>query len=1178
MEQFGKFELQRRLGAGGMGEVFLAREKGRAEPVVVKRILPHLVNNARFLRLFLDETRIAARLDHPNIARILELGEAGETWFVSMEYVQGCDLRDILRRAREADALIPLEVSLEIARQVGRALAAAHSARDAQGRPLKVVHRDVSPHNILLSRNGKVKLIDFGVARASNKALHTATGILKGKFPYMAPEQANAKKVDARTDVFSLGIVLWEMICGMHLFRGKTDAATLKLVRACEVTPPSQLIDRLPDWVDGLVMKALSPQPKDRYKTAAAFIEALDEHLAGLPSADIGAVVRLYDRETPSRAFGKLTEEPETIPEAVSGPTLHVHLKAPPPPPPAPRRTSDAVPAGPRTHERMLRTLSLLDELSARPTNLAAQATSFIGRVAELADLHQLFRGGARLITLLGPGGTGKTRLSIQFAQQLVSHYGSPVTKGPRRGGVWFCELAEARDADGVCVAVARAVGVQLAPGDHVAQLGHALAARGETLLVLDNFEQAVESAQATLERWLELAPAVRFVVSSREQLKISHEVVFEVPPLRVPERSDEARTSEAVQLFIERAKAARPGWELSPKEEADIAEVVKQLDGMPLAIELAAARMALLTPAQLVQRLPRRFDLLQQGQGVSPSDRQGTLRGAIDWSWTLLKPWEQLALAQCAVFRGGFTPEAAEAVVSLEGQADAPEVLEVLLTLRSKSLVRGYYPSETGGELRYGLFESIREFALEHLTALGGGALAAARERHARFFIGVGKRLSFEAESNPAVLDALAVERENLNAVFHHAVESGLRGPRALQAVLALDPLLTVRGPFGAHLAMLNAALVLLGEQDRAHKLLGLEARGRARQLRGKVAEAALDFQEMLTLAQGQGVRELEGRALLYLANIERLRANRGEARRLYERALETLRQVGDRRYEGRTLANLGTLLQEMGQEEQAMGCYLEGLAIHRALGDRRIEGVTLGNLGVLQQNGGQHEKARENYEAALEIHREMGNRRGEGIGHINLGDLHRDLEEAPQARAHYERALEILSDGGFRRFEGLTLMSLGCLHQQEGELEEARAHLTEGITALGEAGDRRYEGLARAALAAVEATLGDLEISEKELAHATGLLTQANDLSFLEALDLYRAHLELAQALRAHTDHEADELEQRISRRVVRAETPQPPDEAHPNGVPSPFERSEQVRAALRSLKRALRRASVA
>ena len=199
MESFGKFELIKRIGAGGMGEVFLARVPGSTEPLVVKRILPHLTENPRFLRLFLDEARIAARLIHPNIARIVELGEAEGAWYVAMEHVPGRDLRDLLRRMKERDELTPVEVVLRIGVEIAAGLDYAHKATDNVGKPLKIVHRDVSPHNILISRFGDVKLIDFGVAKAANKSMHTATGILKGKFPYMAPEQANAKKVDART-------------------------------------------------------------------------------------------------------------------------------------------------------------------------------------------------------------------------------------------------------------------------------------------------------------------------------------------------------------------------------------------------------------------------------------------------------------------------------------------------------------------------------------------------------------------------------------------------------------------------------------------------------------------------------------------------------------------------------------------------------------------------------------------------------------------------------------------------------------------------------------------------------------------------------------------------------------------------------------------------------------------
>jgi eukaryotic-like serine/threonine-protein kinase len=189
--RFGKFELLRRLGAGGMGEVFLGRAPDLGL-VVVKRILPHLTENARFLRLFLDETRIVARLTHPNIARVVELGEVGENWYVAMEHVAGKDLRQLLRRGREQHTKTPVPVAIYIAREMAAALAYAHALKDSAGKLLKIVHRDVSPHNILVSNEGAVKLIDFGVARAANKAMHTQSGMLKGKFSYMSPEQATA--------------------------------------------------------------------------------------------------------------------------------------------------------------------------------------------------------------------------------------------------------------------------------------------------------------------------------------------------------------------------------------------------------------------------------------------------------------------------------------------------------------------------------------------------------------------------------------------------------------------------------------------------------------------------------------------------------------------------------------------------------------------------------------------------------------------------------------------------------------------------------------------------------------------------------------------------------------------------------------------------------------------------
>ena len=1168
MEAFGKYDLLKRIGAGGMGEVFLARTRDSPDLVVVKRILPHLTDNARFLRLFLDEARIAARLVHPNIARILELGESDGNWFVAMEYVPGRDLRDLLRRMKERDELTPIEVALRIGVEIAAGLDYAHRATDNVGKPLKIVHRDVSPHNILVSRYGEVKLVDFGVAKAANKSMHTATGILKGKFPYMAPEQANAKKVDPRTDVFALGIVLWELLTVRHLFRGKSDAATLKKVRACEVGPPSEAVPQIPAKVDKLLLRALEKEPRRRYPDARAFGEAIQEVLVGLGHADV-------------QGFFHSLEEPNDFEDAASLASSDPHDSAT-------DETTQSVGAATVNEGRkpsfgtatptplakkpgkLSRTAQLLSVLAQRPTNLAPQATSFVGRVAELADLHQLFRHGSRLITLLGPGGTGKTRLSVQFAAQLVSYFGPTATPEVRRGGIWFCDLTEARDVDGICHAVSRALGVPLSPTDPVSQLGHAIAGRGETMLVLDNFEQVVGHASATVERWMVMAPLARMVVSSRELLRIPQEAVFEVPPMRIPGKGDVVRTSEAVQLFIERARAVRANWDPSPSEEDAIAEIVRQLDGMPLAIELAAGRMGMLSPGQLVQRLPRRFDLLSGGS--APSDRQATLRGAIDWSWKMLSPEESAALAQLALFRGGFTAEGAEAVVELARFPDPSEVLSAVLTLRSKSLVRSYFPPGGSGEMRYGLFESIREYALEKLQAMP--ECAKAKERHSRFFLALGGRLSAGAEGSAALLDALELERENLNAVFQRALDDEDYNPQALRAVLALDPLLALRGPFRLHLAMLDAGLAKLGEGDPIKRTLGLEARGRARISRGGGPEAARDIGAMLDLARESGATEVEGRASSFMGSIERMQGNHSDARRFYDAALKLHRQAGDRRMEGRTLSNLATLLDAMGQEKEAIETYQLALEIHREVSDRRYEGITLLNLGVQQQNLSLFGQAKVNYLAALAINRELGSRLSEGIAQLNLGDLDRDLEQFPQVLGHYKSALEIMREVGSRHFEGVTIGSMASLYQEQANLESAHARYTEALRVMREVGNRRGVGLACAGLAAVDAGMMRLTEAETQLEEANRILNEVGDLNLLDALDIYRAHVELSRALLSPNDKEAHALELQVEKRVQRAEQSSPPNERHPAGMPSPAQRSEHVRAALRSLRAAMRR----
>lgn len=275
---FGRYQLLKKIASGGMGQVLLAMkgENDFEKLVVIKRILPHLVEDEEFFAMFRDEAKITMRLDHPNIARINEFGVEEGVHFIEMEYVAGDDLRRLEKRAGSAKKHIPIGVIIRIIADAAAGLDFAHKARDSKGVGLYLVHRDVSPQNILVGFDGSVKLIDFGVAKAAGRAQHTSTGILKGKFPYMSPEQANGKDLDLRSDIFALGIILWEQLTGRRLFKGDSDLVTQRLVRTCQVPLPSSINPSVPAGLDSIVLKALAKRPNDRYQEAAEFRNALE--------------------------------------------------------------------------------------------------------------------------------------------------------------------------------------------------------------------------------------------------------------------------------------------------------------------------------------------------------------------------------------------------------------------------------------------------------------------------------------------------------------------------------------------------------------------------------------------------------------------------------------------------------------------------------------------------------------------------------------------------------------------------------------------------------------------------------------------------------------------------------------------------------------------------------------
>lgn len=284
-ETFGKYILLKKIGRGGMAELFLARQVGVAgfeRVLAIKRILPHLTEDAEFVQMFINEAKIAAQIAHPNVVQIYDFGTVNGTYYIAMEYVMGKSLAAALSAGNARGRPMPAHQAIQITARIAAGLDHAHRGKTMSGQPLGIIHRDISPQNILLGYHGDVKLVDFGIAKAASSSTHTQTGMIKGKLAYLSPEQAWGKPVDHRADVFSLGIVLHEMLTGQRLFKADNEIATLERVRTAAVAPPSTLNPRIAKELDPIVLKALTARPDDRYPTAQAFHEALEGYLARL--------------------------------------------------------------------------------------------------------------------------------------------------------------------------------------------------------------------------------------------------------------------------------------------------------------------------------------------------------------------------------------------------------------------------------------------------------------------------------------------------------------------------------------------------------------------------------------------------------------------------------------------------------------------------------------------------------------------------------------------------------------------------------------------------------------------------------------------------------------------------------------------------------------------------------
>jgi predicted ATPase len=734
----------------------------------------------------------------------------------------------------------------------------------------------------------------------------------------------------------------------------------------------------------------------------------------------------------------------------------------------------------------------------AVPHRLPEESDAFVGRERELGDLAATLRRGARLVTLQGPGGMGKTRLAIRHAWHSLEEW---------PGGAWFCDLTEAQSPDGIVAAVARGLGLQLGQANPVAQIGYVIAGRGRCLLILDNFDQVVGHAPATVAPWLAASTDARLLVTSRESLGLPEEVVKVIDPLD---------SEPGIELFVERARTHRTGFMPEGVEADSVREIVRLVEGLPLAIELAAARIRMMSPAQIVERMRERFRLLAGSGG----GRHATMRAAIDGSWELLDPWEQAAFAQCAVFEGGFTLAAAEAVLDLKRWNEAPWIPDVVQSLVDRSLLRTWLPERDGDatepEARFGMFASLQEYAREKLARedmspeAGNGALRAAEERHGSWYARRGSEEEIAALNQRGGRErwrALGRDLDNLVAACRRAAARG-DGATAAATCAAAWEVFQLRGPFSAGME-LGREVLAAGLEDRDRRRV-LTVLGLAEWRSGQVSEGLAHLEAALSLHQKEGDRRAEGAVLGFLGALQNELFQLEDSRARLEAALAIHREVGDRRREGIEMARLAILDQQQGLEEEARARMEAALVIAREVGDRIFEAQLLGHLGGLHRDRGSLEESRAHYELALAIAREVGNRRHEGIMLLCLGIQDQEQGRSEDSLAHGEAALVILREVGDRSFEANALTTLGSLQLDQGRFEDARSKIAAALTIKREVGDRLMEGFLLGEMGRLQLAQGRIEEARPLLIQGEVVLRDIGDRLDLAKLLCLRVELE--------------------------------------------------------------------
>ncbi|MEJ2205666.1 MAG: protein kinase [Gemmatimonadota bacterium] len=960
------YRITAALGAGGMGEVYRATDTRLGREVALKVLPDEMATRPERLERFQREAKALAALDHPGIVTVHSVEEADGIHFLTMQLVEGQPLDEFI-----PEDGMPAERILEIATELAEALAAAHERG--------IVHRDLKPANVMVTTDGRVKILDFGLAKVTGSGdeihgnsemstqMKTGEGVVMGTMPYMSPEQVQGSALDHRTDIFSLGVILHEMATGRRPFQGRSSAELLAAILRDAVPSVTDSRADLPAGLARIVRRCLEKDRGRRIQTARDLIAEL--HHADLDKDDDVA-----------KTFR---------------------------PPPAP-------------------------------------STPLLGREETLEAALAQLRGGARLLTVTGYGGTGKTR----FANELFGLLASG-----RADGAAFISLASVTEAADVLPTITTALAIPEAQGRSALDaLGTVIGSR-DVLLVLDNLEQVLDAAQ-DLAMLLARCPKLQVIATSRAPLKVGAETEFSLPPLELPSAGarelDTLQRCPSVALFVQRAAKVKSGFDLTEANAAPIAEICRRLDGLPLALELAAARVRILDPAALLQRLDHALDLLTSGDRDLPL-RQRTLRAAISWSYSLLDAGEQRTLRRLSAFHEGWTLEAMEQVCY--SQDERHRALDELESLVEKGLVR-----VVGDSGRYSLLETIRAFAAEQLHA--DGEVESIRNAHAKHFVAFAERVAFDLRT-PQQIEAM--QRAHGDDANSHAAIAWL----------------TTCARAGDGEA-LERALLLCGHQDWFWHISGQHSKAR------------VAYDELLALATDR--EPSRGRALSWLgAGMVSTTTDEWE-RSLDEwtHGFEDGDAVGDERIAAEGLMGMGYCNLSLERIDAAAEALDKAIA-RAAPVDAMMQALAMSIKGMLLFATGERDAGVNLVQDARRIQEGIGDHEGGGLAQSFLAQMAFAHGDPGMALTQYGEALTMFEIVGDLPEIARVLCEMGWTALAASQPHAATESFSKAVNAYESVGSARGTGHALLGLAAVEAAEGRTEQAVAIAAAAEGFLDRA-------------------------------------------------------------------------------------